>query len=300
MFKILSIDGGGIKGIFPAHILKRIQECFDINLLEHFDMIAGTSTGSIIAAGIACKKTPDQVVELYQQYGAKIFSQKKKSFWPYVFKSTYENTYLKTMLSEEFGTITLGDIKKPLIIPTTDVGHGGVHVFKSAYSPDFIRDGKVFIKDAVLASCSAPTFFDPTTVGNYLLADGGLWANNPALVAVIEAKHRLRIDAKEIRILSLGTGESRNAYGMKESKKWGFVTGWKGREFVELILSLQSQSTQNYTKLMLGDKLLRLNFETDKPFPLDDVSIFDDLISRADRVFSEKSKKIEKFLNNSG
>ncbi len=301
-FKILSIDGGGIRGIFPAHILQCVQERLGINVYEYFDMIAGTSTGSIIAAGIACQKQPSDVVSLYRKHGAEIFGQKTKSWWPSMVKqgvhSKYENNNLKTVLHNEFGDIKLGDIEKPLLIPATDIGHGGVHVFKSSYSNSFTRDKNVAVKRAVLASCSAPAFFDPAKVDNYLLADGGVWANNPALAAVIDAQYRLDVDMKDIRILSIGTGQSKTAYGTNDNKDWGLLTGWKNLEFISFLLSLQAQSTQNYLQLMLGkDQLIRLDYESDNPLPMDDASVLDDLISRADRTFTHESAELMGFFN---
>ncbi len=302
VFKILSIDGGGIRGIFPAHILQCVQERLGIDVFDYFDMIAGTSTGSIIAAGIACQKQPSEIVSLYQKHGSAIFGQKKKSWWPSWLRqgmhSEYENNNLKTVLHNEFGDTTLGNIEKPLLIPATDIGHGGVHVFKSSYSNSFTRDKNVAVKKAVLASCSAPVFFDPAKVDNYLLADGGVWANNPALAAVIDAQYRLDVDMKDIRILSIGTGQSKTAYGTNENKDWGLLTGWKRSEFISFLLSLQAQSTQNYLQLMLkDDQLIRLDFESDTPLPLDDVNVLGDLISRADRTFTHETAKLKKFFN---
>lgn len=300
-FKILSIDGGGIRGIFPAHILKCIQERLNINILDHIDMIAGTSTGSIIAAGIACNKNPSEIVSLYKEQGAKIFSNKKHSYWPSIFKqgvhSKYESENLKQVLNDEFKNVKLGDIKKPLLIPATDIGYGGVHVFKSNYSKDFTRDKNVAVKEAVFASCSAPAFFDPVKVDNYLIADGGVWANNPALAAVIDAIYRLKVNINDIQILSLGTGHSRTSYGTKINKNWGLITGWKNLEFITFLLSLQAQSTHNYLQLLLSnDQLVRLDFESTKPIPLDDASIMDDLVSRADRTFTHECSRVEKFF----
>ncbi|MFC1684045.1 CBASS cGAMP-activated phospholipase [Pseudomonadota bacterium] len=302
MFKILSIDGGGIRGVFPAHILQCVQERLGIDVFDYFDMIAGTSTGSIVAAGIACRKQPSEIASLYRKHGAEIFGQEAKSWWPSRMKqgvhSKYNNTNLKTVLHEEFGDTKLGDIEKPLLIPATDIGHGGVHVFKSSYSTTFTRDKNVPVKQAVLASCSAPAFFDPAKVGNYLLADGGVWANNPGLAAVIDAQYRLNINLKDIRILSLGTGQSRTAYGTDNNKDWGLMTGWKSLEFISFLLSLQAQSTQNYLQLMLGkDQLIRLDFKSDNPLPLDDATALDDLISRADRTFTHNSMELQKFFN---
>ena len=302
LFKILSVDGGGIRGIFPAHILQCVQERLGIDVFDYFDMIAGTSTGSIIAAGIACQKQPLELVSLYRKHGAEIFGQKTKSWWPSLVKqgmhSKYENKNLKTVLRNEFGDAKLGDIEKPLLIPTTDIGNGGVHVFKSSYSNSFTRDKNVAVMQAVLASCSAPAFFNPTKVDNYLLADGGVWANNPALAAVIDAQYRLNVDIKNIRILSIGTGQSRTAYGTDENKSWGLLRGWKNLEFISFLLSLQAQSTQNYLQLMLAkDQLIRLDFKSDNPLPMDDATILDDLVSRADRIFTHKSAELMTFFN---
>ena len=302
LFKILSVDGGGIRGIFPAHILQCVQERLGIDVFDYFDMIAGTSTGSIIAAGIACQKQPLELVSLYRKHGAEIFGQKTKSWWPSLVKqgmhSKYENKNLKTILHNEFGDAKLGDIEKPLLIPTTDIGNGGVHVFKSSYSNSFTRDKNVAVMQAVLASCSAPAFFNPTKVDNYLLADGGVWANNPALAAVIDAQYRLNVDIKNIRILSIGTGQSRTAYGTDENKNWGLLRGWKNLEFISFLLSLQAQSTQNYLQLMLAkDQLIRLDFKSDNPLPMDDATILDDLVSRADRIFTHKSAELMTFFN---
>ena len=300
-YKILSVDGGGIRGIFPAHILYCISDRLKVSIKEQFDMIAGTSTGSIIAVAIACEIEPIRILELYRLHGSNIFSKKYSFFKNKVvsaMRSLYDKNYLRMVLRDTFGDRKLGDINKPLLIPATDIGYGGVHVFKSNYSQDFTRDHHVLVSDAVLASCSAPTYFDPEKVNEYLLADGGLWANNPSLAAVIDAQKRLGIDLSDIRILSLGTGHAKTSYGVNTNRKWGLLRGWKGPEFISFMMSLQAQSTYNYLQLMLGsDQLLRLDFESDLPLPLDDHTAIDDLISRADRVFTHHSHEIKKFIN---
>jgi len=161
-----------------------------------------------------------------------------------LFHSSYTHDELSKLLKEVFGNKKLGEVKLPLMLPSTDIGNGCVHVFKSGYSNKFTRDPEVFVRDAVIASCSAPTFFDPYKVNPYLLADGGLWANNPALTAVIEAIHQLKKDPKSLRVLSLGTGHAKTFYEQSPSLfGWGFLTRWKRNEFINLILSLQSQVT---------------------------------------------------------
>jgi len=308
-FRILSIDGGGIRGIYPAHILRCIEERLQINLFDTFDMIAGTSTGSIIAAGVATGVPAADIVAMYKEHGAGIF-RKKRFFWPGkklksmfqpMFDSVYDAQSLKSVLSGVFHDKRLGEIVKPLLLPSTDIGNGCVHVLKSGYSKEFTRDNTVLIRDAVLASCSAPTYFDPHKLNHYLLADGGLWANNPALAAVIDAQKRLGIDQDDIQILSIGTGHSKTIYGTNVSRKWGLINGWKHKEFISFILSLQSQSALNYLNLMLRPgQIKRIDFESDLPLPLDDVSKIDDLITRADHNFTHESEAIRKFILNGG
>jgi len=301
-FKILSIDGGGIRGVYPAHILRCIEERHQINLFDTFDMIAGTSTGSIIAAGVATGVPAADIVAMYKEYGAGIFRKKRfilpgKSVQP-MFDSIYDAQYLEDVLTEVFQDKRLGDIKKPLLLPSTDIGNGCVHVLKSGYSKEFTRDNKVLVKDAVLASCSAPTYFDPHRLDEYLLADGGLWANNPSLAAVIDAQG---IAQDDIQILTIGTGHSKTMYGTNASRKWGLINGWKHKEFISFILSLQSQSALNYLNLMLRPgQIKRVDFESDLPLPLDDVSMLDDLISKADHNFTHESEVIRAFIQNGG
>ena len=298
-FKILAVDGGGIRGVVPAHIIQLMHSKFGIIPAKHFDLIAGTSTGAIIAAALACEIEPPKIVALYREHGARIFS-KKKSWWPSFAKqavhSLYDQDELSKLLLEVFGDRKLGDLKKPLLLPSTNVGEGCVHVFKSGYSTKFIRDRDVLIREAVLASCAAPTYFDPKKVDVYLLADGGLWANNPALTASIEAIHRMQIKVERLRVLSVGTGHSKIYYN-RPNERWGLVTGWQHKNFINFILSLQSQVAHNHLKLMLPEsQWLRLDFESDKELALDDVSAVDWLISKSDRLFMDESDKLKSFL----
>ena len=297
-FKILSIDGGGVRGVYPAHILDCMERRLDISLFDSFDLIAGTSTGAIIAAGIASGIPAAKIVDLYKEHSKDIFKPKKFSNrYSFLTRSVYKPDYLQKTLQNVFGEITLGQLDKPLLIPSTDIGNGCVHVFKSGYSKSFVRDANVLVSDAVLASCSAPMYFDPHDVDSYLLADGGLWANNPALAAVIEAEKRFEINKDDIQVLTIGTGHSKTMYGTHAPRKWGFATGWKRKEFIGFILSLQSQSALNYLNLQFkSDQVKRINFESDMPLELDNIKNIDDLVSRADKDFTHNSKEIKQFI----
>jgi len=315
-FKILTIDGGGIRGAYSAHILSQIEDKWDVNYLSHFDMLAGTSTGSIIAAGLATGLTAKQLSEFYKEHGKAIFKPRLCSRLDIlnIFASKYSSVKLKSLLEDTLGDKTLGEITIPLILPSVDIGNGNVHVLKSKYADGFVRDPNVKISDAVLASCSAPTYFDPHLVDDkYQLVDGGLWANNPSLVAAIDAKHRLGIPLEKIRILSIGTGKSKTFYPRKTNwaydwfirswQGWGFTTKWGGNKLIDLILNLQADTAHNMLCLLLGENPLesksvcRINFESDTRLPMDSARKIDDWISVADKDFTHKADKIKEFLD---
>jgi len=296
--RLLAIDGGGIRGIYASHVLERTQKEFELVFHQDFDLIAGTSTGAIIAAAIAFDVPLAKVSKLYREQGSLIFSPRRWSLRGALFPR-YASDPLRDALQDVFQDATLSEAKARLIIPATDIGNGGVHVFKSSYDEGFVRDRCVKVVDAVLASCSAPSYFAPARVGPYQLSDGGLWANNPSLVAVTEALTRLGAERSQIRLLSVGTGIGKNYYRVTNSGMWGFVTGWGMLKFISMLMNLQSATASNVVQLLLDKhQAVRINFESDLPLSLDDVGAIDDLISKADRDFTHNSSAIRNLLGN--
>ncbi len=301
--RILTIDGGGIRGIYPAYILKRIHEEFEINFCKFFDLIAGTSTGSIIAAALATDIPISEVLDLYEKQGRRIFN--KQFFGAMGFlKSRYSQKPFKEILDNTFSDKTMSQTLTRLMILSTDIGNGQVFVIKSNYLEEFVRDKNIRIADAVLSSCSAPTYFNPTLVKGYLLADGGLWANNPSLAALIEATGKMANPIEKVKLLSIGTGIGNRYYSHRSLNKWwrksanlmGLI--FYGPKLVEVILNLQSKSVQNMMGLLLNNsQYLRLNFESDDKLSLDETDTMDDLKSIADQTFTYNAEKIETFLN---
>ena len=300
-FNILAIDGGGLRGLYAAHILKRIHEELNIVFSEYFDLIIGTSTGSIIAGAIAVDYPIEKVVLLYEVEGEKIFFPNNLSFSGF-YKSKYSKKHLEKVLNRAIGSKTLSDVTKTrLIIPATDIANGQVFVFKSSYLEEFVRDKNTKIVDAILSSCSAPTYFDPHKIDNYLLADGGLWANNPSLIGLTEAIGKLKIDKDEVKILSIGTGIGHQYYEIDgaENKNWGLTRGWEGGKIIDTILNLQSISSNNMVKFMLEEnQYLRLNFDSDKKLAMDNINTLEALKSRADQAITYEINKIRDFLLN--
>lgn len=292
--KILAIDGGGIRGVFPAYIIKELNKHYENELHKQFDLIIGTSTGSILAGALANKNNLDEIFNLYRNKGNLIFTKNRLGFRG-LFFAKYNNKNLKKELNILFKT-KMKDVSKPsLAITTSDLINTEVHVIKSAYLDEYIRDGERNLSDVILASCSAPTFFNPTKLENSLLADGGIWANNPSLVAYTEAISKFNKEQSNIKILSLGCGNVKSKYTNK-SKYWGFITGYKRTNLVEYFMNLNSNSIEGTVKLLLKENYLRINFQSNK-LSLDDVNKTEDIISLAENSWLKKKNEIIKFID---
>ena len=294
-FHILALDGGGARGIYPAHMLASVEQALGAPVKESFDLIAGTSTGSIIAGAAAVGIPMTQVVDLFKSETARIFQKRRLS--SFHVRSKYALHPLERVVKSHVSHMTLGEITTPLLITSSDISTGGVHVFKSRYVKDlgepYVRDADTVLTDAILASCAAPTYFDPVRVGDLLLADGGLWANNPSMIALTEAVSKFGRSVEQVHILSIGTGHSVNLYG--KSRRWGLITGWGRHKLVAYVLGLQSQASANMARLLLADRYLRLDPEIE-PWDLDDTEHLDNLSALATRDFTYHSQAILKNL----
>lgn len=304
-FRILCLDGGGIRGLYSAQILKRMKKDCNIDFYNDFDLIVGTSTGSILAGSIVKQIDIDKVIALYVNEGKNIFKKRWLSRIG-LFASKYNPNPLKEQLKAIFKNTTLGDIEKPLLINATDIGNSTQFVFKTTFNgqkdsngntKELVRDKEILLSDAILASSSAPIFFPPHKVGNFLLADGGLWANSPVLVALAEAKKIFKTEPNDVVVVSIGTGVEENDYHIN-TKWWGFLTGWKREKLISMILNLQTKTNNSLLQfLMPKENILRLTYTSDRALPLDDVSQNENLLSKADKDFSDRHSEIQSFIN---
>ena len=256
------VKGGGARGIYAAQMLARVEAALDTKIKDCFDLIAGTSTGSILAGAAAAAIPMADIVELFEHESPRIF--RKRWFDPAVsilWRSRYSRHGLEDVLQRYVPCHTLGQVETPLMITSADMATGGVHVFKSGYLAElggpYDRDDQVLLRDAILASCAAPTFFDPKEVGSHLLVDGGLRANNPSIIALTEALSKFNKTVEAVRVLSIGTGHAPHMY--RRRCRWGLLTGWGRDKLVSYTLSLQSQASTNMAGLILGQRYFRLN-----------------------------------------
>ena len=240
-FKILSIDGGGIKGLYPARILQHIEERFQTRIADQFDMICGTSTGGLIALGLSKGKPASELVKLYQEKGQLIFPEPKNRLGRFIQKvhqiigrGKYSKAELEKALLEFFGNNTLADAETYLNIPSFNLTLGQPRVFKKPHiEGGFFKDAAITMVDAALATSAAPSYLPVHEINNALYCDGGMWANNPTLTGVIEALDYFVGEGKEYdsySILSLPTISNPAGWIGKSSKNLSLIN-WREKIF---------------------------------------------------------------------
>ena len=290
-FHILSLDGGGTRGIYTAQLLAEIERAFGRRIKTCFDLIAGTSTGAIIAGAAVSDIPMTDIVALFETEAPHIF--RKRWYRIPLFLSKYPSEQLARIIAKHIPATLLGEIATPLMITSSEIAKSEVQVFRSNYGVSDPADKIVNLRDAILASCAAPTFFAPKSLDNLLLADGGLWANNPSTIAFTEALSAFKKEAQEVRMLSIGTGHSVNMY--QQRRGWGFITGWGGAKLTSYVMTLQSQASANMTKLLLKQNYLRINPEIDF-WELDTLAQLENLKTLAARDFEKYAAEIGAFI----
>ncbi len=243
--------------MFSAAILDRLAGDLEIDLLDSFDLIAGTSTGAIIALGLAIGLKPSEVLDFYVRCGAQIFAAGRSRSPRRLFRSKYSSKALAESLREVFGERTLADSAIPLAIPSYDLCNDAVHLFRTPHAERLRRDRHERMVDVALASTAAPTFFPAHPLRGLRLVDGGVWANNPTMVAIVEALTVFRRPLNEMTVISIGTTEETRRHHDRLDR--GGLAQWS-RSAPELIVRCQSNSASNHAGLLLGpERYLRIN-----------------------------------------
>ncbi len=304
--RILSIDGGGIRGIIPGQVLVALEEKLktldnnpDAKIADYFDLIAGTSTGGILTCIYLCpsEKNPKrprfsakEAVDLYLERGDEIFDI---SFWHKVRSGggitdeKYDEAELEEALNDYMGSLMIKDLLKPSLITSYDIKNRKAHFFKSHRAkkdPGY----NFLVKEAARATSAAPTFFEVARVKSelnitYPLIDGGVFVNNPTLCAYAEARtqkldsFRNKPKAAEMMILSIGTGNVDEPYYYKKAKNWGAIQ-WIV-PIIDIMMSgvaetVHYQLNQIYDAVGKPDQYLRISPELgDASSAMDDASM---------------------------
>ena len=283
-FQILSLDGGGIKGLFSAAVLAAIEEDLDITVTDHFDLIAGTSTGGIIALGLGLGMRPREIVDFYLKNGPEIFPSwcGLKSIQHWLMRK-FSAAPLEHALKKCFKVKRLGDSKKRLVIPSYNLGEDDVYIFRTAHHERLRRDYKVPAWKVAKSTSAAPTFFPcARDVDSLRLIDGGVWANNPSLVAITEAYGTLNIPLSSIYLFSIGTSDA-VSHRRSRLNRGGIISWGRQNAAVDIIMRGQSIGVNNQVKFLLGDDhVQRLNPKVaSDEFSLDGIQKAEDLVGKA-------------------
>lgn len=287
LFRILALDGGGLRGAFTAAVLAKWDDMIGAGdgneIVKNFDLVAGTSTGAILAIGLGLGLPPRELLKFYRDEGPRIFP-KNRAFRHWL-KSKYESGTLRDRLESVLGTRKLRESCVRLVIPTVRAVHGEAEAITTPHSPDRMAFRDISAVDAALASSAAPTYFDNAVVDDNIAVseylDGGIWANNPVLPAIAEAVRHLKIPLDRIDVLSVGTlgNEADFTKSLRDGK-----LGWAATS-VDLFFAAQEHAAITLADTLLGlPRHLRVNQQTPSPIKLDDVEAIEDLAYRGDNV----------------
>lgn len=233
VLKILSIDGGGIKGLYSAKVLEHFESEYSGHISDHFDLLCGTSTGGIIALALSLKVPAKDIVQFYKQDGPVIFKYRSKFSRALAFgkqlllKSKYPAGDLKTALEKVFKDARIKDAQNLLCIPSFNVSTGENRVFK--YDHTVLRaDNELRMVDVALATSAAPTYFPLHQLNNAYYTDGGIWANNPAMCGLLEAfKYFVGPNKQYSSFKILSVSSLNHSNGFQIDKKWYNVFNYK-------------------------------------------------------------------------
>ena len=195
-FKVLCIDGGGIKGLYSAEILRQFEEHYKCHIADHFDLLCGTSTGGLIALALADRAPASKIVEFYEQWGRIIFPRLGR-IWGYALLklafggSTYSPEPLRKAATALFGDKKMQDLRTLVCVPSYSLTAARPYIFKRDHvDGNLTRDGATQLVDVAMATAAAPTYFPIVEAEGHeghQFIDGGVYANNPTLIGVMDA-----------------------------------------------------------------------------------------------------------------
>lgn len=262
MKRILTLDGGGIKGTFAVAFLAALEEDLGSPIGQYFDLIAGTSTGGIIALGLGLGYSAQEMLNFYTHLGPRVFAANGWiRFLRQIGWSKYSPKPLESILKETFGTRTLGESKTRLVIPSLNLENGEVYIYKTAHHPRLTTDWRKSVVEVALATAAAPTYF-PThraQMGTPLI-DGGTWANNPVGLAAVEAIGVLGWERSDLRILSIGCTYA--PLNIDKARNKGCGRLYWAFKLADLFMSAQSSGSYGTAKVLCTDpenQLFRYN-----------------------------------------
>lgn len=291
-YHILALDGGGIRGLLTAVLLERLEAAVP-GWLARVDLFAGTSTGGILALGLAAGRTPTEARRLYEAQGETVFADTLLDNvldLGHAVGAQYSIEPLKRVLTEQFGDMRLGDLPRHVLIAAFDLDNGAdkpapLRTWKPKFFHNFPgadSDAHERVVDVALRTSAAPSYF-PIYQG---YTDGGVVAGNPSLAALAQALEPSTGGQRleDVLLLSLGTGRN-NLYLPVESGNWGWMQ-W-APHLIGIMLDGSSGVADYQCRQILGPRYHRLNPLLPERINLDAVRKIPRLREIAERVVLE-------------
>lgn len=284
--RLLCLNGGGARGLFTISVLAEIERIIasrtgnqNIKSGDYFDLITGTSIGGILALGLAAGKSARELEAVFFERAPKIFPSRPGwlNLVRTLFAPIYESRPLQDTVETMIGNdMTFNDLTRRVMIPTVNLSTGKPQFFKTPHNPGFNRDGPLKLVDAAMATSAAPTYFAPHYCDDLkaYFADGGLVANNPSYIGLLEVFRDMRSDFpdasyKTVHILNIGTlGEEYTVSPRALGAKWwnGYFGLWGGGK--RLVLTTMTANQLLHKSMLMRD--LWTNSATDNYVYLDD------------------------------
>ena len=264
-FRILSIDGGGIRGILPLAALARLEHQYlgGASIANYFDLVTGTSTGGIIALGLARGLTATEILAIYVERGGEVFPPYGRvSRWVrgklQYFVNRCDTDALYRLIDEVVGPHQVWESGKRLCIPAAETRHFEPFVFKTPHHPDYRKDWEERMAQVAKTTSAAPAHFRPAVGSNgYEFIDGGVWANNPLMIGIVDALACFDIRREQVKAFSLGCGQNR--FEMSNFRRgFGGLLSWTTLLFETM--QIQSANVVGQARLTIGgDRVLRVD-----------------------------------------
>jgi len=266
-FRVLSLSGGGIRGVYTASFLAKLEELTGKRVADHFDLIVGTSTGGLIALAMGLEQSPASIRDFYLTSGSLIFPQAsrvKRLFRGEQFiYPKYATVGLRDAVQKRLGSEpTLGKSVKPLVVNTFNAAKGAPQCFKTRHHARYLNDWRMPAWEVGMATAAAPVFFrafQSDTGSDFI--DGGVWANCPVLVGVIEAISAFGKAGTDVDVLTVGTTRTpfSVAHDARTGGAWQNVSMLNHR-VIDLLMEASRASAMNMAQLLVGkDGLMEID-----------------------------------------
>jgi uncharacterized protein len=330
-FRILSVDGGGIRGLISALTIEEIEKRLssragrEARVADYFHLFAGTSTGGLIALALTApqKMSAAELASFYTEDGPKIFGRglgrKLGTLWGLT-RPKYSSAPLREAAERRLGESRVSEATRDLLVTSYDMNRSEPYFFKRWRALES-ADRDFPVVDAGLATAAAPTYFPSHGLGYRALVDGGVFASNPAVAAIAEALGRqsdppAKLDTDDLFMVAIGTGEYPSHYSQAEVSKWGalgWVTGGdNGPPVLDAMLGGSSDGSDYWAHMLLnhapgegvpapdevgrGPRYYRLQVELSEPVEMDDAShetLTVTLPNAAEQLIEERSAEID-------